>query len=1651
MKRCLFLLLFVFHALVAEEEQDFSLVNLTKSPIPRVAGTVNIVTGNWVDQSSHQETTGPDPYVVAHSYISSSLEEGSLADGWDLYHPSELLVFQPQGIQYVRKSPSSHDVDGLEKNDLSPFFKGHIVSVPAPFPITKGFRGRPPKPQKPHRPPRDSKADGYPMVYPTMENPAELVYREAGGATYVFTGDHYAEHFHPKIHTSGYNHISSIDSPTRRDIRRTKVKWDRSHDEWDVLLGDGTKRIYSRTNAFKHCPPFRERNFVKATYCVREEILPSGNRRWYLYNSDKELKTIQTVSSDGKYVLHFVEFHRDHGSVEAKTSEGLSTHFSLKKLRDRENAHVVDSIKRPARGNLSFSYCDKSSCHTRRIYEKSFGNGRKDTVKFYHEGKNEVGTEVIRVSSKKEKKFLQNRVREIWTRQYVGHKPVLSHAFTYKEWQTHGEANVKESDGASTAYIWDTERRPTWIGRETRKGKRLSSEHFIWGKGRDEGRLIRRTYLDNSARPLLDHEFEFDTDGNVTEETLRGLFTGHHTKKMSIDGHKHVHGGEVFTWKAKYTDDGRCLKKAEVDPLGNWTYFEYDDKRCLLTARFTCDGEKIIKREFFAYDSAAICTKTIVDDGSSRHEDHLSGVTRRVIHRVKPRRVTPYFGAPDEESWSAWTSTFGEQVLKVERYTRDQFGRAVAKELVDAFDVVQKRWTYAYDSCHRLVESCDPTGRIEHFEYDDAGRVVIKATPEATCSFTYDLLDRVIEEKKAFPDGSTESLCFQYDLSGREVTKIDSRGRATTKYRDLCGRVVKTKLPEIATENGVVRPNTFICYSGAHEWHVSPTKATTEIIRSAAGKALVPSNPFGAKTYCYYDGRNRLVEQKDSTGLATINEYDALDRPTRIEQRVNGEAISVVTKMYRGFDLVEERYPTKVVNYTYDTIGRKVREEVTDLLTHQTASTRTHYDSLHRPVHIFHDAVGTEEYVTYDAADREIERKVIGSDGSLLSVTTKAYDLAGRVIEEGVGRSGTIASTKTTYGAYGLPASISYPDGTAARFAYNPLYRWSDGHLYLQKVITDARGVVTEQLLDSNDEARLTTVRDPFGAVISQRTVIFSILGKPVLIEDHEIASGQDKSVVRTRLEYDVVGQMTSCTLGEGTPDAATWHYRYDAEGRKIEESKPSGIALASSYDEKGRLASLRSSDNSIAWNYHYNVQDLPEQIENEATGKSTFRRYNGLGAMVEETLENGLSLSYDIAVSGLLSSITYPDGSCSSYQYAFGRLSGIERNGYSYHVDVRDLSGLITSATLPKSAGQIAQAVDVMGRKTLMYHEAFCEERTVFDPVGCCLERVVDGNHEMFTYDYLCQLTSDNGRSASYDSLHRRFETEGIGATHNARHQMLSHGKTTFQYDVDGRRTQDNRFRYGYDACDRLVSVEDDTTRYEYAYDPFNRRLSSTKIVQGREGPRAESQERFLWQGDCEVGSVDEHSKLLSLRVLGEGLGGEIGAAVFFEREGEAFVPLHDLSGHVRACLNTAGDVVERLDYTAFGLKSRTADVTPWTFSSKRQDEGTGFLYFGRRYYDAETATWLTQDPLGYSAGPNLYAYVKNNPLTCIDLYGLEERLLKDEPNYNGRWSNDFALSHDSDYQGSSFTSEKCRTRLLYCPRSGKIYIGRWNSSREG
>ncbi len=105
---------------------------------------------------------------------------------------------------------------------------------------------------------------------------------------------------------------------------------------------------------------------------------------------------------------------------------------------------------------------------------------------------------------------------------------------------------------------------------------------------------------------------------------------------------------------------------------------------------------------------------------------------------------------------------------------------------------------------------------------------------------------------------------------------------------------------------------------------------------------------------------------------------------------------------------------------------------------------------------------------------------------------------------------------------------------------------------------------------------------------------------------------------------------------------------------------------------------------------------------------------------------------------------------------------------------------------------------------------------------------------------------------------------------------------------------------------------------------------------------------------------------------------------------------PLHDSQGNIVTLINTkSGDVAEGIRYSAYGQEiaeyGSNDKLSPWRALSKRYDKETGFIYFGRRYYDPSELRWTTLDPILSSEGFNRYHYLENNPFRyMIPMEGL-------------------------------------------------------------
>ena len=90
----------------------------------------------------------------------------------------------------------------------------------------------------------------------------------------------------------------------------------------------------------------------------------------------------------------------------------------------------------------------------------------------------------------------------------------------------------------------------------------------------------------------------------------------------------------------------------------------------------------------------------------------------------------------------------------------------------------------------------------------------------------------------------------------------------------------------------------------------------------------------------------------------------------------------------------------------------------------------------------------------------------------------------------------------------------------------------------------------------------------------------------------------------------------------------------------------------------------------------------------------------------------------------------------------------------------------------------------------------------------------------------------------------------------------------------------------------------------------------------------------------------------------------------------------------------SATGTVVADYAYGPFGELLRATgplvEKNPFRFSTKYRDDETDLVYYGRRYYSATSGRWLSRDPVGERSDANLFAAVRNNPISRIDILGL-------------------------------------------------------------
>jgi RHS repeat-associated protein len=263
----------------------------------------------------------------------------------------------------------------------------------------------------------------------------------------------------------------------------------------------------------------------------------------------------------------------------------------------------------------------------------------------------------------------------------------------------------------------------------------------------------------------------------------------------------------------------------------------------------------------------------------------------------------------------------------------------------------------------------------------------------------------------------------------------------------------------------------------------------------------------------------------------------------------------------------------------------------------------------------------------------------------------------------------------------------------------------------------------------------------------------------------------------------------------------------------------------------------------------------------------------------------------------------------------------------------------------------------------------------------------------ESYTYDPGGNRTTSGTQASSYQ----------IGPDN----RLNSDGTFTYTYDNEGNLVQRTEIAtskvrvFQWDERNRLTAVIDKDAagnviqQVLFTYDALNQRIAkevkqgatdvATYFVSERDNP--------LLQFVHDDGPAGPHPAVLVERYLT----GNALDQVFAQEDASGKVSwlLRDDLGTVRDVVDNSGTGVDHITYDAFGnviTQTSAALVPAFLFAGRALDAETGLYYDRARYYDPKLGRFLSEDPLGFLAGTNLYRYVHNSPTTTIDPLGTQD-----------------------------------------------------------
>lgn len=788
---------------------------------------------------------------------------------------------------------------------------------------------------------------------------------------------------------------------------------------------------------------------------------------------------------------------------------------------------------------------------------------------------------------------------------------------------------------------------------------------------------------------------------------------------------------------------------------------------------------------------------------------------------------------------------------------------------------------------------------------------------------------------------------------GQNVLTIFADNTYTRRVYDKAGNLTESYDEETLTDGS---PRVAYAYDARNRM-ATETKldgSVTSFEYDAGNNPVLRSMPGGIKHHQAFDAAGRIIgEYLEGSGSSTSRDIDYNYFTTTediglLQSRIENTGTSdQITHSYLYDDLLRlERYSCDGANYT----GFAHRYEY-DLRSLLTSITRA-------PTGIAGDQLSTQIVHDLDGYGQLLEERVYTGKGTVDSFNATALHSHIRQSWDGLGRRNRfgLGSDVTPMGSVAPTFDYDfYASGRIAAIAPGAFSDpWEVQYDYEDNLLLSERRF----RVDGSYNARRTQT---LNRRLDNTTPYRDARGR--LLRNVQTANGV--AVLNETLAWSDDSKLGAYTLARGAGTGTAWDdftdsrsHTYDPENRRLETEsflpEPSASTRTFNYDFDSDDLGVRvkaALDNPATDAWEVNSPDT--------TGLDAFMR------VVDETARSGkrsFTVSGSSTGPGIFELFLGEGASPSTFEFL-----------QSINPDV-DYGDGTWSIPLSLEAGQYTlEARGTHLHPDSNYQATDSSTFTVAAPVPASITTTYDAHGRVETRSW---ASGDVVQTFSWDAKGNLLEIEQVdsGTTETVGSYIW-----TAQYDGLGRRIQTD-------------------------YAPAG--ASAIAIAQNRIKTWFDPQVEFM------VAAVEHHGKR-EWMVHGpdldtgygsfQGLGGL--EALVDEATGETTPIVDTVHGHVIATIDL-GDIANAADDTVIFKEQQfggygplpgsqqqplevTEDLTESLGWQTRCIDPTSFFAMGARHYDPLSGRFLSADPLGHGATPDLYSYAGGDPLNFFDPTG--------------------------------------------------------------